>query len=175
MAGLRGATLIMLLVILSVMAVGLLAAVPLWQTQIQREKEEELIFRGRQVVEAVRLYLSRNPGQYPRSLEELYEKRCLRRLYKDPMSPAGEWNLLLLPADAGPGAGGSAQRVLLVPAKMLSAAQAPRLIGVASSSTRQSFKVYNQATSYDQWLFFYGQDPKQKPQVIRVGRGGAES
>jgi len=172
MAGPRGAALIMLLVILSVMAVGLLAAVPVWQTQIQREKEAELIFRGRQVVEAVRLYAARNPGRYPQSLEELYEKRCLRRLYPDPMNPGGEWNLLLLPGEAGTGAGGAAQRVLLVPEKMLSAVQAPRLIGVVSSSTKKSFRIYNQGSSYDEWYFFYGQDPERKPQVIRLDRRG---
>ena len=173
MGGRRGATLIMLLVILSVMAVGLLAAVPLWQTQVQREKEEELIFRGRQVVEAVRLFLTRHPGQYPESLKELYENRCLRRLYPDPMTPSGEWHIILLPGDAGRGTEGAAQRVFLVPQELLSTVRDRRLIGVASSSPRKSFKVYNRASSYDQWLFFYGQDPKQNPQVVRLGRGGA--
>lgn len=170
----RGAALIMLLLILSVMAVGLLAAVPLWQTQMQREKEAELIFRGRQIVEAVRVYAARYPGQYPESLEELYEKRCLRRLYADPMTPGGEWNLLLLPGDAGTGTGGSAQRVLLVPEKRISAVQAPRLIGVVSSSTKTSFKIFNRASSYDRWLFYYGQDPEQQTQVIRVGGDGED-
>lgn len=174
MAGSRGAALIMLLVILSVMAVGLLAAVPLWHTQIQREKEAELIFRGRQVVEAVRLYTARNPGQYPPSLEELYEKRCLRRLFPDPMTPGGEWNLLLLPGEAGPGAGGAAQRLLLVPEKMLSAVPAPRLVGVVSSAAKKSFRIYNHASSYDEWYFFYGRDPEQKPEVIRLDRRGEE-
>lgn len=170
MRGRRGATLLILLVIVSVMVIGLLAAVPVWKTQVQREKEAELIFRGRQVVEAVRLFLARNPGRYPGSLEELFEKRCLRRPFKDPMTSSGEWQIILLPGDAGPGAGGAAQRVLLVPQGRLASVQAPRLIGVASSSTRKSLKIYGQAASYDQWLFFHGQDPKQKPEIIRLGR-----
>lgn len=174
MAGRRGTTLIILLVIMTVMAIGLMAAVPLWRTEVQREKEEELIFRGRQVVEAVRLYQAKHPGRYPSSLEELFRERCLRRLYQDPMTPSGEWQLILLPGEAGPGTAGGGGRLLLVPHSRLSSVQAPRLVGVASSSTAKSFRVYNQALSYDEWLFFYGQDPKQKPQVIRLGRPGEE-
>jgi type II secretory pathway pseudopilin PulG len=174
MPGRRGATLIILLVIMTVMAIGLMAAVPLWRTQVQREKEEELIFRGRQVIEAVRLYLARHPGRYPSSLEELHEKRCLRRLYEDPMTPSGEWDLILLPGAAGPGAAGGGGRLLVVPQGRLASVQAPRLVGVASSSTAKSFRVYNQAASYDEWLFYHGQDPKQKPQVIRLVGSGEE-
>jgi type II secretory pathway pseudopilin PulG len=175
MAGRRGYAIIMLLVIVSVLSIGLMVAVPVWQTQIQREKEEELISRGRQIVEAVRVYQAKNPGRYPRSLQELYEKRCLRRLFKDPMTPSGEWNILLLPASAGPGRSGAPQQVLLVPQSMLSSLTDPKLIGVASSSKRSSFRIYNQAQSYDEWLFYYGQDPLSRPEVIRLGKSGPGS
>ncbi len=161
----------MLLIVLSVLAIGLAVAVPVWQTQIQREKEEELIFRGRQIVEAVRLYLSRHPGRYPRSLQELFEERCLRRIYKDPMTPSGEWNYILLPGDAGTGGQGAASRVLLVPPALMSTIQMPQLIGVASPSPKKSFRIYEQGQTYNEWLFFYGRDPKNRPQVIRLGPG----
>ena len=45
-----GYTLIILLFALTVLTLGLMVAFPVWQTQIQREKEEELIFRGNQYV-----------------------------------------------------------------------------------------------------------------------------
>jgi len=170
-----GYVLILLLLILSVLAIGLMAAWPVWQTQIQREKEDELIFRGRQVVEAIRLYQAKNPGRYPRSLKELHEKRFLRKLFKDPMTPSGEWNLILLPGSPGPAAGGASQQVLLVPQAALASIAAPQIIGVASSSRRSSIKVYNDAQSYDQWLFYYGQDPRVRPEIIRVGKPGRPS
>jgi type II secretory pathway pseudopilin PulG len=171
----RGYAIIMLLVILSVLSIGLMVAVPVWQTQIQREKEEELIFRGRQIVEAVRVYQSKNPGRYPRSLQELYEKRCLRRLFKDPMTPSGEWNILLLSSSPSAGHSGAPQQVLLVPQSMLSSLADLKLIGVASSSKRASFRIYNQARSYDEWLFYYGQDAHSRPEVIRLGKSGPGS
>ncbi|HEX9902370.1 MAG TPA: hypothetical protein VGB72_05865 [Acidobacteriota bacterium] len=175
MNGRPGYALIMLLLIVTVLSIGLMAALPVWRTQIQREKEEELIFRGRQIVEAVRLYQAKNPGRYPRSLQELYEKRFLRRLYKDPMTPSGEWNCLLLSGSPGQATRGALQQVLLVPQSLLSTMMDPRLIGVASSSQRPSFKIYNQAQSYDQWLFYYGQDPRSQPEVIRLSKSGSSS
>lgn len=167
-----GYTLIFLLLILSVLAIGLMAAWPVWQTQIRREKEEELIFRGLQVVEAVRLYQAKNPGRYPRSLKELYEKRFLRRLFKDPMTPSGDWNYILLPGSAGPAPGGAAQQVLVVPQATLASVAEPKVIGVVSPSRRDSLKIYNDAQSYDQWLFYYGQDPRGRPEIIRIGKTG---
>jgi type II secretory pathway pseudopilin PulG len=91
----KGYTLLILLFAVSIVSIGLLVAVPVWETQIQREKEEELIFRGNQFVEAVRLYQLKKPGAFPSSLEELVEEKCLRRLYRDPMTIHGEWNIIL--------------------------------------------------------------------------------
>lgn len=91
----KGFTLLILLFAVSVLSIGLIVAVPVWQTQMQREKEEELIFRGNQYVEAIRLFQLKKPGTFPKTLEELVDEKCLRRLYKDPMTPNGEWNIIL--------------------------------------------------------------------------------
>ena len=72
----RGYILIFLLIIIFAMIVGLLVAVPVLETQIKREKEEELIFRGRQYVEAIRQYQQKRPGSFPQSLEELIKKNA---------------------------------------------------------------------------------------------------
>lgn len=90
-----GYTLLILLFALTVLTLGLMVAVPVWETQIQREKEEELIFRGKQYIEAIRIFRLKKPGAFPRSLEELLEENCIRRLYKDPMTKSGEWNIIL--------------------------------------------------------------------------------
>ncbi len=91
----KGYTLLILIFAVSILSIGLLVAVPVWQTQIQREKEEELIFRGNQYVEAVRLFQLKKPGSFPSTLDELIEEKCLRRLYRDPMTSHGEWNIIL--------------------------------------------------------------------------------
>jgi len=185
---------IMLVILLTALSIGLMVAVPVWQTQIQREKEEALIFRGKQYVEAVRIYQLKNPGRFPKTLEELAEKRYIRRLYRDPMNPHGEWDIILLQEGGGRmlqpgptaqardrGAPGerrpsgqpqafSAQRVLVAPLQALASIQNPQILGVVSSSTRKSIKIYNDQTSYDKWLFFYGQDPNKLPEITYFGQ-----
>lgn len=160
-----GYTIIMLMAAVLAIAIGLLIALPVWQTELKREKETELIFRGKQYVEAVRLYQVKHPGQYPPSLEDLVEEKCLRRLYRDPVTRTGEWNVILA-TSAGRAAGSvHLQEVLVVPEKSLPSMKQPKIIGVVSSSTEKSVKIYNDQDSYDKWLFYYGQDPKKLPKI----------
>lgn len=161
-----------------VISLGFLVAAPLWQTEIQREKEEELIFRGRQYVEAVRIFNKKNPGRFPASLKDLLDKKCIRRLYKDPMSRDGQWNVILAPAGAGgmapgggpmagnPAGGQAAQEVLVAPERALAAIKNARVLGVVSTSTAKSIKIWNDQESHDKWLFYYGMDPKKPPKVV---------
>jgi len=187
----KGYTLLVLLFAVSVITIGLLIAVPVWQTQIQREKEEELIFRGKQYVEAIRLYQTKKPGQYAASLEELIEEKCLRRLYRDPMTTHGEWNIIL-PYQQGAAsrtrrpssrqnrqqqkagdisaASQSFQRVIIVPLRVLSSIDNPRIIGVVSSSSKKAFKIFRDESTYDKWLFMYGLDPQRMPEIVYYGQ-----
>lgn len=170
----KGYTIIILMIAVSVLSIGLLVAIPVWHTQIQREKEEELIFRGKQHVEAIRIYQMKNPGSFPKSIDELVEKKCLRKLYKDPMTEHGEWNVILLTGRVArrrqQQRQRSPQRVLVAPLKVLSSIDNPRIIGVVSSSTKKSIKIYFDQDTYDKWLFFYGQDPKKLPEIIYYGQ-----
>ncbi|MFZ2055330.1 MAG: hypothetical protein WAU81_14175 [Candidatus Aminicenantales bacterium] len=183
-----GYVLIMLLFLITAMAIGLMVAVPVWQTQIQREKEAELIFRGNQYVEAVRIFQLKKPGTFPKSLDDLIKEKCLRRLYKDPMNPDGDWNLILQPEvvvggavqrgpDGNPvrpvqrrGAAFSVQRILVAAGSALSSIRNAQILGVVSSSTQKSFRIYNGEESYDKWLFFYGHDPNNPPEILYYGR-----
>jgi type II secretory pathway pseudopilin PulG len=197
-----GYALLILLFAITIMSFGLTMALPVWETQMQREKEAELVFRGKQYVEAIRIYQLKKPGTFPKKLEELIEEKCLRRLYRDPMTEDGQWNVVLQlegvgglsPAGpgigrampGGPGMGGvqrgaqgspsglpagaaGGQKVLVAPVSALSSIQNPRLIGVVSPSTRKSILIYNDQESYDKWLFFFGQDPKNMPEIIYYG------
>jgi type II secretory pathway pseudopilin PulG len=165
-----GYTIVLALVLVAILTVGLLAAVPVWETQVRRESEEELIFRGTQIVEAIRLYQKKFPGQIPASLEELAQKRFLRRLYRDPMTRDGLWDIIVqaerqAPRKAG-GTPAAPSQIMVVPEANLASAGAVRVIGVVSRSTRTSIRVYNDQTSYDQWFFYLGPDHKTAPEVI---------
>ncbi|MBN1271234.1 MAG: type II secretion system protein [Candidatus Aminicenantes bacterium] len=162
----KGYVLLILLFAVFVLSIGLLVAVPILETQLQREKEEELIFRGNQYADAVRRFVTQNPGKYPQSFDELLEGRFLRKPFADPMTPDGEWNVILLWETAGSGSGSSPQKVLVAPEISLTSISNPKIIGVVSASTRESIKILDEQTSYDKWLFFYGKDPDQLPEII---------
>jgi type II secretory pathway pseudopilin PulG len=165
----EGYMLIMLMIAISVLSIGLLIAVPVWQTEIQREKEEELIFRGNEYVEAIRMLQMKKPGAFPETLDELLKEKCIRKLYKDPMTDHGEWNLILPYARVSAKRTDSAQRVMVVPYNLLKSVDNPQIIGVVSSSKKKSIKIYLEQESYDNWLFFYGQDPKKMPEIVHYG------
>lgn len=185
----NGYMLLILVFVIFSISIGLLVAVPLWQTQVKREMEEELIFRGNQFVEAVRLFQTKNPGTFPKNFEELIEEKCLRRLYRDPMTANGEWNIIMPiqggptrparpgrrrrssdPSESGRNEAGGTQKVLIAPFSVLPYIKNPQIIGVVSTSTASSIKIYKGQTSYDRWLFFYGQEGNKLPEIVIYGQ-----
>jgi type II secretory pathway pseudopilin PulG len=82
-------------ILLVILGISLVAAAPLWQKAVQREREQELIFRGYQYMQAIERYQRKYPGAYPPSIEVLIEEKFLRKAYKDPLGGKdGEWNVL---------------------------------------------------------------------------------
>ncbi len=83
-----GFNLVVLAVMFMVMNILLAKALPLWSTQIQRQKEADLIFRGLQYAEAIRVFQARF-NRAPVRLQELIEvePRCIRQLWNNPLSP----------------------------------------------------------------------------------------
>lgn len=100
-----GYNLVFLMVMITLLNILIAKALPLWSAVIQREKEAELIFRGMQYAEALRVYEMRT-GALPTKLEQLVEvkPRCIRKLWKNPMSEDGSW--LLIPPGQGQQLGG---------------------------------------------------------------------
>lgn len=87
---------------MTIMALLLITAVPNFRKQVQRSLEEEAIWRGEQVEEAIRLY-TRARGTLPTSMEQLLEGipvgakkvQVLRpEAARDPLSSTGEWKLV---------------------------------------------------------------------------------
>ena len=93
--GERGYAMAALLVGLSVMAIMLSVALPVWRTVAQREREAELIFRGEQYAHAIELYSRRNGG-YPSTLDVLEKGRFIRKLYKDPIAGNADFQPVFL-------------------------------------------------------------------------------
>ena len=96
-----GYILLVLALFTALIAIGLMQAIPGVLVQSQREREEELIFRGEQYRRAVQNYV-RKFGRYPGSLDDLEDTngvRFLRRRYRDPITGEDEWRLIHI----GPG------------------------------------------------------------------------
>jgi type II secretory pathway pseudopilin PulG len=181
-----------LLVAMSVMAVMMAVAMPVWKQMAQREKEEELVFRGQQYARAVGLFMKKYANASPPSMDVLLQQRFLRKKYKDPIT-----NDDFLPLYAGQSAPGVAQQqngaqpgrgggtaqpsapataapTGAAPATGVAGATGGGIIGVASKSKAASIRVYNGRTHYNEWQFVYI-TTTQTPGVggaTAPGRGG---
>lgn len=98
----RGYAMAVLLVAMSIAAVMMTVVMPVWKQMAQREKEEELVFRGQQYVHALRLFGRKYANASPPNLDVLVEQRFLRKKFKDPITN-DDFQLLL----AGQGVPGS--------------------------------------------------------------------
>ena len=94
--GQRGYLLLAVMLLVTIMLIMMAIEAPRIAQQIQREKEEELENRGMQYAMAIKRFYRKNRA-YPLSLEQLEDTnhmRFLRRRFKDPMTPEGEWKLI---------------------------------------------------------------------------------
>lgn len=100
----RGATMMAVMGMMTIFAIGLLAVAPSIQHEVQREKELEAIARGEEVADAIRQFVSFYNGQrLPESMDDLLEglpqgtkKRQILRpsAATDPLSEDGKWRLI---------------------------------------------------------------------------------
>jgi type II secretory pathway pseudopilin PulG len=187
-----------LLVAMGVMAVLMTAAMPVWKQAAQREKEQELVFRGEQYARAVGLFQRKYANAFPPNIDTLVQQRFLRKKYKDPITD-DDFAPLLQGQVAGntPGSGSAtAARPGQTPTQQqpqqqpgaagrgqagspfggapgasttpTGGAPAGGLIGVTSKSKEKSIRVYKGRTHYNEWAFVYT-PPAQAP----GGAGGA--
>lgn len=150
----RGVTFLALLFAITLAGIALAGTGALWQLESRREKEKELLFAGNEYRQAIGRYYAGTPGearQYPQRLEDLLQDnrhptpvRHLRRLYRDPMSESGQWELIR---------------------------EQGRITGVVSSSEDKPVKIagfpkafegFEGAKSYRQWRFM-GSDTAPAP------------
>lgn len=90
--------LLVIVMMLTVALIALTAMAPYEVTQIRRDREDELIHRGKSYQRGIKLFYKRF-GRYPMTMAELQDTqniRFIRKLYKDPLSPDGEWRIIHL-------------------------------------------------------------------------------
>src|SRR4051794_6017389 len=108
--GQQGYAMAALLVGMAIMAILMTAVMPVWRQASQREKEEELVFRGQQYVRAIKLFSQKaGPAVLPPSVDVLVSQKFLRKKFKDPITGL-DFDLLgpTLAAGRGTGPGGAA-------------------------------------------------------------------
>jgi type II secretory pathway pseudopilin PulG len=103
-ANAAGFTYLGLLIAVVILGVALSAAGTVWRTQAQREREQELLFIGREFRAAIAAYSRatvNGASQFPQDINDLLEdkrwpqpRHYLRRLYADPMTGAQDWTIL---------------------------------------------------------------------------------
>ena len=92
----QGYMLLAVMLTATLMLIALSAETQRLGQQIRREREEELIHRGKQYVRAIKLYYKKF-GAYPATIEQLEKGnniRFLRKRYKDPMTGDDDWRLI---------------------------------------------------------------------------------
>jgi general secretion pathway protein G len=97
---------------ITIMLTLMAMAMPAWRYVMQDDREEELIFRGSAIADAIQR-CQRETRALPVSLDFLVQKKFLRKAYTDPMSKHGRWRLIhpgeVIPPPlptSGPGAQG---------------------------------------------------------------------
>lgn len=148
----QGYALLLAIIAITIFSIFLLAARELWETEITRDLEDELIFRARQYVQAIQQFMKKNNNLYPQDLDTLYKKKFLRKRYKDPMSEEGQWNVVMQSSTPGK------KELLIVPEELVSNyLSRARIIGVSSTSPLESFREYRKKKNYHEWAFYVGE------------------
>jgi type II secretory pathway pseudopilin PulG len=92
-----GYVLLAVMLTLTLMLVAMAIEAPRIAQQIKREKEEELVHRGKDYAMAVKRFVHKSGGRYPASIEQLENTnhiRFLRKKYKDPMTGETDWKMV---------------------------------------------------------------------------------
>jgi type II secretory pathway pseudopilin PulG len=192
----RGYAMAALLIGLAVMAIMMGAMLPVWSHMVQREKEEELIFRGKQYARAIGLFQRKFANTPPPSIDVLVEQHFLRKKYKDPITNedfqpiyANQAGMSVSSPTGARAPGQVATPQLATPPQPVTNAGGTfqngatgGIIGVTSKSKETSIKLYNGRDKYNEWAFVYiqtaqrvqgpGQGNQPGQQGIPAGRGG---
>jgi len=93
-----GYALVLIMFFLALLILSMATAAPTVLSRIQREKEAEMVWRGKQYTRGIRMYYLKM-NRFPTSLDDLTKPktgiRFMRQAYKDPMNQVdGSWRLI---------------------------------------------------------------------------------
>jgi len=176
-----GYTLVAIVIGMAVLVILTAAVAPAISVIMQRDREDELIFRGKQYARGIVLF-QRRFGRLPTSLKEMYENqpRSIRKLFKEPMCNCDDW-FLILQGSAESNIGGAIQappsglQPTPIPKQAGGARQPPTvgpIVGVRSQVKKNALREWQGQKTYDQWRFIMGQVDRG---VIPAGGGGLKS
>lgn len=165
----KGYVILTAVLAVSIFSIMILKARTMWETEIRRDLEQELIFRSRQYVTAIEIFRKKNPNMFPQSLDELFEKKCLRKRFLDPMTVDGKWNVVMRSGIPGK----DKNALLIVPEDMLPEyVRKASIIGVCSSSCEEGFMIYRKKKKYCEWAIYLGEKvDKEMPELKFVVDG----
>ena len=99
----RGYALLVVVFLVTLLLISAIAVAPNILTEGKREKEKEMIWRGKQYTRGVKLYY-RKMGRFPTSLDDLTKPKVgslhfMRQAYKDPVNKEdGTWRFIYVGA-----------------------------------------------------------------------------
>jgi hypothetical protein len=93
-----GYALLLIMFFLALLIISMAAAAPTILSSVQREREAEMVWRGKQYTRGIRMYYMKRQ-RFPTSLDDLTKPktgiRFMRQAYKDPMNQVdGSWRLI---------------------------------------------------------------------------------
>lgn len=181
----RGFTLVAVVIGIAILTILIAAVAPSVGVVVKRDREAELIFRGRQYARAIGLF-QRRYGRYPNQLKELYENRprTIRHLWKDPMCncdfqpqvqgmPCGQIGVGQPPgAPVFPGPSPTPTPPKTAFGSPTGQQTSGPIWGVRSSVHKEGLREWRGQKFYDQWCFIVGQADSEDAIGKLPGQGG---
>ncbi len=183
--GSEGYTLVAIVIGMAILAILIMGVAPSVSMIMKREREQELLFRGKQYARAIALFQKRY-GRFPNELKELYENRprTIRKLWKEPICRCPDWHVIyqnspdMLPAGGASGTvqGGLGKPLPTPTPGVFGSAGGTKavgpIVGVRSDVHEEALTEWRGQKYYDQWRFLMGDADREAGPGIGASGGG---
>lgn len=154
-----GFTYMGLMMIIAISGIALAGVGIVWQQDMQREREKELLFIGEEYRKAIGSYYENSPNgtkQFPVTLQDLLidnrgltTQHHIRKLYLDPFMRDKNWDLIM--ADS----------------RIVGIHSNSKLVPIKRTGFAAYYDAFSEAANYNDWRFFYtpGSNPATLPVI----------
>ena len=152
-----GFTYMGLMMIIAISGIAMAGVGIVWQQDMQREREKELLFVGEEYRKAIGSFYENSPNgtkQFPATLQDLLidnrgltTKHHIRKLYSDPFMRDKNWDLITLDS------------------RIFGVRSNSKLVPIKKTGFAAYYDAFSEAASYNDWRFFYtpGSNPVALP------------